>query len=497
MALDRSGLLAQTFTLPQQAGPAPLAPKPFTDEIGNPESGLQQIDGVTGEYFDKWAALKGFARDAQENYGVDVRFPDPSIPESIRLNRIYLKSVADLKKQGERLKTGQKMYEAALSRNDLINKDPKEQYFDELQPGNDVVDKELDPIVTEANNKLQQLYFGNAIEEGKQYYDQIKGVLEQRRDSTPSQAAYWQRQIDALTPPTKSVREFAPWHGWKPDANAATKKAKVDAAGQMLKKVANMMEGTAEGYTLSNNTFGPNGERVWVNKDLSEVSFGNGRIKEWQYTPSTGETVLIVERDGPVKSDGTVSKVPERVPLTGIDAVTIAKTITSDNPKFGSAGEVVDLYAQESGLFNDAGEVDPDKLVDPDQRKKKKEYMASTETEEAKRKEKAQMDKLFKQIENMEPGRFFGETQTFKLPNGESIDIYRGNKGYYIENTDQFKSVLGKAQLDKLKKAQTFNQIKNFLLKQSAHLNLEVDMNKLPASGTQSAPNTSNRKDVL
>jgi hypothetical protein len=508
---DRSQLLAQTYALPTPAPSVqPGAQHQYVDEIGNPESGLQQVDGITSEYFDKWAALKGFAREAQETLGVDVRYPDPSVPESNRLNRIYLKALADLKKQGERLKTGQKMYEGALSRNDLINANPSSDYFDKLQPGNDVVDKELDPIVTEANNKLQQLYFGNAIDQAKQYYGEIKSTLEKRRDSIPSQAAYWQRQIDALTPPTQAVREFAPWHGWKPDKEDTKRKGKINAAGQFVKKVANMMEGTTEGYELSSTEFGPNGERVWVNKDLTEgVKYGNGAIKEWQFIPSTGQSFMVVERDGPIRADGSVSKVIERVPLTGGDAVSIAKTIGSENPRFGADGETIDEYADQAGYFSEAGEVNPDVLVNPEYRKGQYEKMSKVEKELAKKKEKAQFDKLFNELDNMKAGAFGltgAETKEFKLPNGKVLEIFRGNKGYYLENVDDLD--LGPAIKAQFKQGGStqpvpLELIKKFIVKSGGHLELQVDeptpTGTKPATTTAPTDSvgTTNRKAVL
>ena len=149
--------LANTYLLPQgqPLAPQPQKEQPFQDEIGNPEEGLQQVDGVTSQYFDKWAQLKGFARDVWENYKIDVRYPDPSVPESNRLHRIYLKAIADLKKQGSQLKTSQSMLNASLQRGDLINVDTRKEVFTGAQPGVDVVSHVLDPIVTEANNKLQ------------------------------------------------------------------------------------------------------------------------------------------------------------------------------------------------------------------------------------------------------------------------------------------------------------------------------------------------------
>src|SRR5688572_29465229 len=154
--MARTSALANTYLIPQMEQPKPAAPPQFQDEIGGPEEGLAQVDGSTSEYFDKWAALKGFARDAWESYNIDVRYPDPSVPESNRLHRLYLKAIADLKHQGSRLKTDQSMYAAALQRGDIIKKDPRKEHFSDFQAGTDFIPNELDQVVTQTNDKLQQ-----------------------------------------------------------------------------------------------------------------------------------------------------------------------------------------------------------------------------------------------------------------------------------------------------------------------------------------------------
>lgn len=348
MAIDRGALLAQTYQLPQAQVQKPVAENPFVDEVGEPASGLQQIDGVTSDYFQKWAALKGFARDVQENLGVDVRFPDPSIPGSDRLHRIYLKSLADLKAQGERLKTGQQQYMADRQRGAIINKDPHSQYYDQLNVGTDIVDSDLDPIVSEANKKLQGPHFGAAINEAKQFRDHVKAILKHRIDSDPQNAGYWQRQMDSLIEPVQAIREFDPNSG-------NSSRGSVKSAGVFVDKVANMMAGTAKGYKLSSDVFGPNKERVYVNKDMTGITYGGAPITEWQHIPATdtkpAETFIIVGGN--------------RIPLTGEDVVSVAKGLVTENPRLGAEGKFIDQYADEKGYFGDTGEVDPSRLVDP------------------------------------------------------------------------------------------------------------------------------------
>jgi hypothetical protein len=475
--MNRGALQAQTYQLPV-ATPMQQAAQPqhYQDEIGDPASGLEYIDGVTGDYFDKWAALKGFARDVQENYGIDVRYPDPSVPESTRLHKIYLKSIADLKKQGEILKTSQTMKTAALSRGDIMGQNVGQQPFATLG-GNDVVDRDLDPIVNEANNKLQQLYFGNAVDEAKQYHAEIKSRLEDLRDSNPNQQTYWQRQIDALTPPTKAVKQFAP----KSDTN----NGRVNASGNFLKKVANLMEGTSEGYKLSNETFGPNGERVYVNKDLAGITYGGKPVSEWQYIPSTHETFIVAGG--------------QKVPLSGSDAVSVAKGIVTENPRFGAEGQYIDQYADKNGYFTAQGEVNPDVLVD---KQYKDTLKARREEEEAgvdAQADEAALSEMKSQLQKMEPS-FWGDDRFNGIDKeGKQVKVaVRDEDDKHVYEIENIKDLIGRVDAKGKKidytpfKKMSLDQVTKFLAKRQVHLQFKKQ------NGTNTAPsNSTDRSKVL
>lgn len=416
MATDRGLALAQTYLLPQQQQAAPVAPKPFQDEVGAAEEGLQQVDGVTSEYFDKWSALKGFARDAWENYGIDVRYPDPSIPESNNIHRIYLKAIADLKQQGNRLKTGQKMYEADRQRGSMVN-NQEGKYYDELNVGTDIVDTKLDPIVDQANNKLQQLYFKEGIDEARAYYTQIKGRLEQLRDTQPNQAGYWQRQLDALTPPTQAHKEFDPNRSnWTP-----AQRGQIDASGNFLKEMANIANGSADGYKLSTTEHSDDGGRVYEYPGLSGNAFGGGVIKGVYHVPSTGNTYAKVERNGKV----------EKVELSRKDIMGWAKEIAGANGKYTAAGQYLDLYAQEKGLYG------TDNSVSADGGLKRSDYndVADVNNPKSKRaKELAQestqeynqrVQEVDNKLAEMKPGffKFTDDRNSFTNKKGQAIKI--------------------------------------------------------------------------
>jgi hypothetical protein len=352
--MARTSLLANTYLIPQVQQQQPAAPKPFQDEIGDPAQGLAQIDGTTEQYFDKWAALKGFARDVWENYGIDVRYPDPSVPESNRLHRIYLKSIADLKHQGARLQTDQQMYNQMLQRGDQIKFDPTTQHASEMKPGTDFIPNELDPIVGQTNDKLQQQYYDDkSLNEAKGIYENTKAQFLKNATSDPQNKEYWMRQIQGLTPPTSAHKQFSPYAG-----QSGTKdKNKINAAGAFLKKTTNLLNGTSDSYSLSDTVFGPNGERTYVSEDTKGDTYGGKKIVRYEYQPETKQTAVVV-----VDKDGNTQKVD----LTGADPMSLAKGYVSENPRYASSGEYLDIYADQAGIFKETGEVDATSLITPD-----------------------------------------------------------------------------------------------------------------------------------
>jgi len=508
--IDRAALLAQTYQIPQQQPQqlqqsAGSSQQPFVDEVGDPMTDLEQVDGATSDYFNKWSQLKGFAREVQSTMGLDVRFPDPSVPESERLHRIYLKALADLKNQGERLKTGQKMKVADRARGSIVNQAPG-QYYDELNVGTDIVDTKLDPIVEAANSKLSQFFYGNSITEAQKFYDDTKAQLEARRDKNPNQAGYWQRQIDSLVTPSKGIKEFAPPRDPADNVN-------IKAAGVHLDKVANMMLGTANGYTLSDTAFGPNGERVYVNKDMTNIKYGDKLITEWQHTPSTGETVIIAGG--------------QRIPLTGQDVVTVAKTISSDNPRFDIDGKYINMYADEKGYFGETGEVNPSALVSDDiiervtaARLAEEANEDSVSTDNAAKKLDEEISKLVphkeKSFINFWNDSFDGVTQDGKPVEVTVKGDSNGNRIYDIDNIDDLIGRVdskGKKRDLSIYKNMSKTHLKKFLTGLGVHFQFKETPQEVAAkkktvtkpTGTDVAPNPAqvpnsvppNREDLL
>lgn len=491
MTINRAALLANTYQLPAPVQQAPAAQNPFVDEVGDPASGLQQIDGVTSEYFQKWAALKGFARDVQENMGIDVRFPDPSVPESDRLHRIYLKSLADLKAQGERLKTGQQMYMADRQRGAMINQDPNQMYYDEMNVGTDIVDAKLDPIVDEANTKLQGPHFGDAINEARVYHQRVKSMLEQRKNTDPKNAGYWQRQLDSLIEPVKAVREFDPTRS----GYTRIQGMQIEAAGGYLKEVASAVNGTANGYKLSKTEQDEDGGAVYELNSFNKSAYGGGTISGIYHVPATGRTYAKITG----KSADGKNYVSKDVDLSADDIMGFAKELAGSNPKYAAQGAYLDVYALENELYG------PDNSVaanTPDlQRSDLEDYKKRRETELTgleNQKQQAAVKQIEDDINSLEYRGMFvdDDRKSYARPSGGVITVV-ARKSKTKDDSGKYPVVYEIENIKELipGKDTKFYEAYKKLQKQSV-LNFLLNNKVTTTTGTKNAP-TSKAKDPL
>ncbi len=445
MAIPRASAIGNTYTIPLNPAVQQPVQQQFQDELGKPEDNLQQIDGVTDQYFDKWAQLKSFAKEAWNNYGIDVRYPDAGVPMSAKLNRIYLKAVADLQNQGNRLKVGQTMYAADRNRGSLINKDPNAQYYDELKPGTDIVDAKLDPIVREANDKLQQQYYGDTIKQAQSYYAETRKRLEDLRDNTPEQAGYWQRQLDSLVKPTEATKLFDPYHR---DPNVKDR-GKINAAGAFLKKVENNRNGLGDSFSLSSDRFNDSGEAALVSKDMAGTNYGGGVVSDWEIYPESKQSFLNIKF-----KDGTTQKVD----MGNTDPMSAAKGFVTDNPRFASIGENLDIYADENGLFKQSGEVDNSSLLRGDADKVRAGQREAASAQSAQM-AKANREAIKGDVDSLDTHWYGNDNKDYTSSDGSTISVKRNDDGTYKVKDPAIKDPKILPNFKKLSKTQVLNHL--------------------------------------
>lgn len=193
-----ASLLAQTFQLPQTAPADTRAVSPAEQmgpAMGAPQTGLQQVDEATRGYYQKWGELQDFATNLWTNFGIDVTKPDFRSPEAMEAHEVYRKALADLRYQGDALKTGQEMlkmgYAAAL-------RDPNVQAAEGFDPSRDIAGAEsyvqtgmTDQEKIKAQFDLAKLRLDDKKVSKLTGYEglvsQIAGVLQGGGEWTPSQ----------------------------------------------------------------------------------------------------------------------------------------------------------------------------------------------------------------------------------------------------------------------------------------------------------------------
>lgn len=450
---ERADLIGQTYALPQPTPPVSSgagagygnvqAPQLFNDGVQE-ESGLASVEGLTTDYYRKVAMLKGLMQDAWENYRIDVRVPDLSKPESIKLNQMYQKAIADIKTQGNLLKNSQSMLTAGLSRGDRFVQDPTKNAVASMRPGEGYVSDEIHPLVKELNTKLNQQFYGKSYDQANQLYEQKKAELTAYAEAHPEEREQVLRSMVALSKPTKAEKEF------DPNANTGltkTDQANIKSVEHDAKKVAAVMSGTSKGFRLKTDEKGPNGEAIFTNADMAGDKFADGTIVETIFNPTTNQTIFKVK-----VGDGDKATI-KSVDMTGKDIVTVMKQLASQNPRYSAAGQYASIWAQQSGLADpNTGEITPEALAGGAVAESKERYKKESESETAKAAD-AQYKQIESELTNLESRANkltygLSEGNDYALPSGATLNIKRTPDGYKITNFKEAVPTATKKQLE-------------------------------------------------
>jgi hypothetical protein len=350
MAVNRGALGADTFLLPQVQPTAMPQQQPLVDGIQALE-GLQDIEGQTSDYYKKVADLKGFMQQVWTNFGIDVRVPDFARPESIKLNQVYQKAIADILAHGNQLKESSKLYamrdqRGVKYRSDI---DPTALAASTLRPGVDFWETKLEPQVTEANDLMQRYYYAEEYDTAKKIYEENRAVYDEKikqakESGNNDRVEYLEYQKRGLTPPGPGkFRPQSPYGGFNAWFNQMKFGEKQRAAGDYLRKVESIFRGYADSYYTSAKYENP------VTNDFSGFNYGPSKIE-------------VIE----LKDDGIVVHLQNGNPvhLYHADSKAFLKMLTSSNPAtFGEDGADLDLYTTQ--YMDRKGATDYHKLWDP------------------------------------------------------------------------------------------------------------------------------------
>lgn len=354
--------IANTYLLPQDNNILPPEQQQIARTSGalpkgavpDPAEGLQYTIDDTRAYYEKWSKLKNFVHTMDSSFGIDVTKPDFSDPASLRANELYTKAVADIMFQGDQLKNSQTMLEQMMARRaagtSTMEVDPRQQALSTVDPREAEMTTKAGDLVNNINKKTQQrFYTSSEYKQAQGVYDSAVQNLEQLATNDPENAEYYARQIQMLTPPTKSTKIFAP----KND----TVGTKVNAAGNLLRKVSNMVMGAGDNWNPSVDP------TKFETSEFEGLNYGSyvgtdGRKKtrvvdKWIHDPETGEVTIMFQNE---------DAAPQVVSQS--DALQVARELVSANTRFGNTSDL-DKYVNEYSLLNEEGEVDPNKLLSP------------------------------------------------------------------------------------------------------------------------------------
>lgn len=490
---------ALNFQIPGQGNyttqPVPQNPNTqgMQDSVGEALSGLQYVQGATEDYYKKWAMLKSFAHEAAQNMDIDVTRPDYSKPESVKLNQIYTKAIADLKYQGDLLKNSQSMLMKDREQGNIPNRDLSQRPFATGQPYEDTMPNELDPITIAANQELSKPHYGSSINQGLQLYEEKKQLFRSLAEKQPARADYWKRQEQGLVKPLQAEREFAPYH----DRNEGRDRRRIMRSGEELKNLVHLVEGVGAGYNPSTTELTDKGTPYLTNPRNAGDSYGGGRIVEWRVNPDTDKTELVI-------SQGQGDKESQKViPIDRGDIMGVLRELAASNQaKYGYNADDVEDYIHEvrPDWLNKNGEVDTKNILSKgseDVRKANKAAVTGMKTI-IEPKVRALEDRL----KNLKTGILWNDRDHISLPDGTPVDlkVVKDGELFEIQNIKELmpeNTFQSKAAADlyyKGNKQMTLASLAKFLVEQGAHL---TESNSLIAP--KQAPNKqdTNKIDVL
>lgn len=364
MADYQGALGAQTFALPQVQPYQPPVTQPLNDGIVALE-GLQHANGLANEYYQKVAALKAFMQDVNANYNLDVRVPDMSRPESLKLNEIYRTALADIMAQGNLLKTSQSDKALAMQMGMIpaTGVDFNEQPFSTLSQNKDFYNRNVETPVTEINNKLQMPSQTQEEQDQKeQIYRDAIAKYDRLAKENPESRDYYEYQKRGITPPTKGM--FRPSQESYYDRRFGRR---VQAAGEVLKKLTNLLHGAHNSYSPDSTRHNNKGNPLLVSKELYGMNLGKSPIGDVIFDPDTHK-VTITFQDGTTPIDATsYSRDPQYLAssIFNIEQEAISKYI-QDHEHEDEYGQLKtgDLLAKDYEKLRDSKKKESSKLAE-------------------------------------------------------------------------------------------------------------------------------------
>lgn len=424
---DRAALGAQTYTLPQVAAVPPTVQQPYDDGVKALE-GLQFVKGQTEDYYKKVAALKSFMQDAHANLGVDVRVPDMSRPESIKLHQIYNDAISDILQQGNLLKNSQALLTMRDQRGVQYAEgvDPNAQAAATLTPGEQFYERPLEQQVQQANQLFDRPTYDQAAEDAAmaQYNEKINEYKRLIKEN-PAKRSYYEYQMRGLNKPVKHIKQYNPYQY---EANRGKGEAKDNAIDVQLRKIVNLIHGNTAQWNSSTEPL-PGGEEGFykINTEYRGMKLGaNGEIDKLRMNPKTGEKEWVMK-------DGSIRPVEN-------DAAVVMQQLVESNPRFNVTGAEMYDYIHRKGMADSSGALIPEPLLAPKEEQDVQQKRIAEEEAGNIAKQVPIKFAIKDALKNTKSRWYWNDDKELKLPAGLGKSVTftnNGNNNFTIKNFDE------------------------------------------------------------
>lgn len=303
--------IAKDFLIPQYEGynkPSHTGDQfehiqPYDDGL-KAETGLQDVQGQTADYYRKVANLKSFMHDVHTNYGIDVRVPDAAKGEmAIKLNELYNHALADIMNQGNKLKTSHERNNLLVSQRAQFFNDPRLKPTVEQQQGVDYTFNDVHPLVKEANDGIKAAYDAGDYKAQEQLYKDRKEYFEKLKIQHPMLEQEYDRQIAALDKPRKGV--------FRPQAQNWQERLyghQTQTAGAFVKDIAHIVN-MARNFEVDPNT-GKLVNNEYTGTIVGQTSDGKPiTIKDWEGNPETKTVDLVLSNGQRISGKGDIATI--------------------------------------------------------------------------------------------------------------------------------------------------------------------------------------------
>jgi len=467
------------YALPQQrylgqqaAGAAPAGVAP---QIGLPDlnDDYANVQGITDEFINTVGQLKSYTHDMAKKYKIDVTEPDYAQPGGGQPYRTFqelsAKAILTGKDLKKRMTDNQQIQKGVLDGTVLAQGDYENAPLDaSIQER--AVSTTLLPEVRQASEALLRSYDtrAGAQRANQTYKAPLVNKLTAAMEADPANAAFYQRQIDALPDATYEPVQFNPNTG-----GGAGKAEKKQSIIDLYRRTTNLIKGAFDADTYD-TTIDENFEPVSTNTELSGTPLGKKAFvvkKQKKEYPLVIDAIvrrgdkMYIKYQQPEEAISDKFKIEDEE-ITGTKGDLFLKRLIQHNKGIGINTTELVTALREAGLYEGTGSKD-DMVVEKD--KIRSFGDSKKKIAEARAALKSDLKAL--------P---FNEDKAVEIitPNGQNVQVYK-TSGRFNWNTPKYTVYVdGEETTDELTDVET----ENWLRENTDYFNSMVNESRIPSA---------------